>query len=245
MNTLLTKFKRIEQKYILTLEQKSQLLTLLEDEISPDEHGKNGGNYRLESCYYDTADLLFYQEKMDKKEFRKKIRIRRYVDEHAIFDENSQVFIEIKERKWEITEKRRVAMSYLEAKNFLEKKIVPNHNEKDREIIAEITEIVTKFDLFPQTITEYNRQAFFGKNSKNGLRLTFDTAVNYKSSETHLGKNSLADGKIIDSGLVILEMKALGNFPEHILQFFEKNNITPARMSKYATSIEFSHKNNF
>lgn len=242
---ILKNFKRIEQKYILTLEQKSRLLTLLEDEISPDEHGKNGGNYRLESCYYDTADLLFYQEKMDRKECRKKIRIRRYVDDNANFNDNSQVFVEIKERKWEITEKRRVAMTYADAKNFLEKWITPNYHKKDADIIAEITEITEQFELFPQTITQYDRQAFFGKNSQNGLRLTFDTAVEFKANETNLGKNSQTDWKIIENGVTILEMKAFGNFPEHILNFFESENITPARMSKYATSIEFSHKNNF
>lgn len=132
-------------------------------------------------------------------------------------------------------------MSYLEAKNFLEKNIIPNHDEKHSEIIAEISELAT-LGLEPQTITQYNRQAFFGKNSENGLRLTFDTAVNFKNSMTELGQDSLADGKIVSDGVTILEMKALGNFPEHILKFFEKNNIEPARMSKYATSIEASHK---
>lgn len=241
MTTLLTKFKRIEQKYILTLEQKAELLQLLQNEIIPDEYGKNNGNYQLESCYYDTDDLLFYHEKIGKKEIRKKIRIRRYVDENAIFDENSPVFVEIKEKIGEITQKRRVKMSYREAKDFLEKQILPKYQEKHAEIIAEIAELAA-LGLKPQTLTKYDRQAFFGKNSDTGLRLTFDTAVEYRASDTTFGKTSLSDGKIIDTGVTILEMKALGNFPQHILDFFQKNGIQPARMSKYAKSVESSQK---
>ncbi len=132
-------------------------------------------------------------------------------------------------------------MTYGEAKKFLEKNILPEFDEKNSEIIKEIQDLA-KLGLQPQTVTQYDRQVFFGNNSDTGLRLTFDTSVEYKANNTELGKNIATDGKIIDNSMTILEMKALGNFPEKILKFFEKNNIEPTHMSKYAQSIESSHK---
>ena len=213
---------------------------MLASEISPDKYGSKSGWYQLESCYYDTEDLKFYQEKIGRKEYRKKIRIRRYVENGKTFDENSKVYVEIKERKGDITEKHRVAMRYKEARNFLENAIIPAYEEKDKAIINEIHELVTRFRLKPQTITQYDRQAFFGTHSDTGLRLTFDTAISYKTSNTNLGTEHKTDGNLIDSTVTILEMKALGKFPEHILKFFEQRNIIPVRISKYASAIESS-----
>ena len=111
MRNEIKNFKRIEMKYILTLKQKGDLLKKFAKELIPDTNWNSSGNYKLESLYYDTDDLKFYWEKADGIRYRKKLRIRRYVDQNWNFDENSKVFIEIKEKVDEITEKRRVKMN--------------------------------------------------------------------------------------------------------------------------------------
>lgn len=237
MNTPLTKFKRIEQKYILTLSQKQALIEELAAYISPDSHG-NKGKYKLESLYYDTPDLKFYQEKLDGKQFRKKIRIRRYVRENEIFDENSLVFIEIKEKVEQTTLKRRVEMKYSDAKNFLENAIIPSYKTEDKEIIDEIFEIVSKNKLIPMAITSYDRQAFFGHDKKFGLRLTFDTQVFYQKKSLELNNSDEKEGKIIDEEKTILEIKVNNEYPDFMQNFLAKNNLAPEKMSKYAGAIE-------
>lgn len=245
MKTEIKNFKRLELKYVLTLAQKEKLLTELKNFLIPDKNWDENGNYKLESVYYDTKDLKFYNEKMEHKRYRKKIRIRRYVTEKN-FDENSQVFVEIKEKAEEITLKRRIVLPYSEAKNFLEKWIIPNYKAEDKAIIEEICEIIENDKLFPQAITSYDRQAFFGKDSEIWLRMSFDTWVNFKRKKLEkmfLNNKDQKDGDIVAENLTIMEVKANNEFPEFVTKFLEENNILPVRMSKYCSAIEASETN--
>ena len=237
MDTHTTTFKRIEMKYLLTLAQKNALIAFLGDTISPDAHGSSDGRYQLESLYYDTDDLAFYQEKLDHStDGHKKLRIRRYVNVSS-FTHDSPVFVEIKEKKGEITEKRRVKLSYTAAKNLIETAIIPKHASKDASVIDEIAELAQNYILRPQVITSYDRQAFFGKDTSTGLRMTFDTNVVYKRQHPRLASGRQHDGTIIDPNMAILEVKALGSLPKILEQFFQEHGITPIRMSKYARAV--------
>ena len=242
MKNEIKNFKRIEMKYILTLKQKEDLLKKFTKELIPDTNWNSSGNYKLESLYYDTDDLKFYWEKADGSRYRKKLRIRRYVDQNWNFDENSKVFVEIKEKVDEITEKRRVKMTYKEAKNLVEKWIIPEHKEQDKAVIDEIYILAKQNSLKPKAITSYDRQAFFGTNSEIWLRITFDTEVFYKRNDLFLNNKNKKDWNIVEQNFTIMEVKANSEIPEFILKFLEENNITPTRFSKYCQAIESSEK---
>lgn len=234
-------FKRLELKYLLTLEQKSKLLNEFKEILVPDTNWNETWKYKLESIYYDTDDLKFYYDKIARLR-NKKLRIRRYVEEGKKFDENSLVFVEIKEKINWTTEKRRVKMSYLEAINFIEKWKLPNFKEEDKKVVEEVFILASENKLKPKAITSYDRQAFFGIDEKSGLRLTFDTSVAYKKNNLVLNTNT-KDGNIISSNLTIMELKANEVIPEYMLKFFERNNITPTNMSKYCQAIEETERN--
>jgi SPX domain protein involved in polyphosphate accumulation len=111
--------------------------------------------------YYDTEEFKCYWEKIEGLKFRKKIRIRRYVTDEP-FDENSFVFVEIKQRIDRVTQKKRVGMSYKEARLLLDEEIMPEKfRPQDLPVLEELLSMVKEDDLRPAAITTYNRQAFF------------------------------------------------------------------------------------
>lgn len=237
MTAAITHFKRLELKYILTLEQKEKFLKNFKDILNSDKHGDENGNYQLESMYYDTDDLHFYNEKLERNKNSKKIRIRRYIKPNRIFDENKLVFIEIKEKIENITLKRRVEMTFKEAKKFLEKRKIPKYNQEDSMVIAEILLLASENKLKPKAITKYSRQAFFGKNKEEWVRISFDTNVFYNKNNLELNSEK-NEWKIISENLTIMELKANNEIPKYFQEFFEKNNISPTKMSKYSQAIE-------
>ncbi len=238
MTTPITHFKRIERKYLLTLAQKNLLLEEFSDELLPDTYGTGNGVYKVENIYYDTLDLQFYNEKNTKTHGHKKLRIRRYFEEDGAFQKDSKVFIEIKEKIDHVTVKRRIAMNYQDAIRLVEQGILPEMST-DTEVISEIHGLARYYNLKPQALTSYERQAFFGKTDPK-LRLTFDTDVTFKRKDITLGEKKKKDGNIVDTRTTILEVKANGSIPESLQTFFEKNNIAPVRISKYDTAIEKS-----
>lgn len=234
MADLLKYFERLELKYILTLEQKNIFLKTFNNILIPDQHGDTDGNYSLESIYYDSDDLVFYRQ----KNCNKKIRIRIYKDNTKLSD-TTPVFVEIKENIKNITLKRRIKLTYQEAYELLEKKKIPKHKKEDNSIISEILSLATQYQLRPSAITRYDRQAFFGHNKEQWIRISLDTNVNYTTQGINTDKKQW---KIIDNNMVIMELKANNEIPKEFVEFFEKNNIQPSRMSKYCQAIEKSEK---
>lgn len=242
MNTKeITNFKRIEQKYVLTLAQKQELLEKFSHELIPDSYGVDG-KYALESLYFDTKDFKFYREKiLSPSDKHVKLRIRRYVVENEVFSMNSPVFIEIKEKVEGTTLKRRVKMKYKDAMKLIGRGIIPNHKKKDAEIIEEIYKLSQENSLTPKAITRYNRQAFFGKEGNNDLRMTFDTQVLFQRENLKLN-GAASQGNIVEEDMSILEVKAYGELPNWIAAYFEEHQILPQKMSKYAQAIEKSEQ---
>lgn len=133
-------------------------------------------------------------------------------------------------------------MSYKEAKDLIEKRIIPEHKEEDSAMISEILSMNKNEKLYPQTITSYDREAFFWIEKEYWLRLTFDTEVFFQSNTLNLANNKEKDGRLADKGKTILEIKVNEKYPEYITRFLEENNLQPDKMSKYAEAINKSNK---
>lgn len=236
MSKVIHNFNRFELKYILTLEQVEELKKDLIKYVIPDSHGK-WWKYTLSSLYYDTHDYRFYWEKIEGLKFRKKIRIRRYVTDDK-FDENSLVYVEIKQRIDRVTQKRRVWMTYKEAKLLLEEEIIPqNYREEDKEVIEELLAMVKKDNLRPAAITIYNREAFFGTENDIWLRITFDTDVSYKQKDLDL-IDAQPEWHMIPPNYCILEIKADDKIPYWVTELAANHGIRLIRVSKYCQALE-------
>lgn len=233
----ITSFERKEIKYLLTLEQKNHLFTLIGNYLQPDEHGESG-NYKLMSLYYDSPEKDFYREKRMKFANRKKIRIRRYVGTSPAIQDSDQVFIEIKEHTEVINYKRRVSLRADEAFALLEEGKRPIHNDpKDQAVIEEILALRAQYHLEPSAVTSYQRQAYKTKKSDGGIRITFDQGVTYRTEHLNLDRQE-GDNALIDEHMEIMEIKVKGELPVWTQAALQICGIEASHFSKYTAAIE-------
>jgi len=230
------KFNRFELKYVLSLQQVEDLKKDLEKYVECDPHWNNW-KYRLESLYYDTQDHMHYWEKIEGIKYRRKIRLRRYVTDEP-FDDDSNIFVEIKQRIDRVTQKRRVIMTYREAKNLIEQWVYPQkYNQKDKDVIDEIYHLSTSQKLLPSSITTYDRQAFFGTQNDIWLRITFDTNVGFMNQNLDL-KNIQPEGLMVPANYCILEVKSDDKIPFWVTELIAHHWLGLIRVSKYCLSLE-------
>lgn len=234
------KFNRFELKYALSLEQVKEFKKDLLKYVTVDNYWDNG-KYRLESLYYDTDDYRHYWEKIEWLKYRRKIRIRRYVTDEP-FDDNSKVYIEIKQRIDRVTQKRRVGVTYGEAKDLLDEGIYPpNIRPEDKEVVDELHHLATSQKLEPAAITCYDRQAYFGTQNDIWLRVTFDTNVWYMHKNLDL-KNIHPEGLMVPAKFCILEIKADDKVPFWVTELIAHHDFKLIRVSKYCLALEESEK---
>lgn len=230
------KFNRFELKYVLSLEQVEALKKDLLKYTVVDSYWTDW-KYRLESLYYDTKDYQHYWEKIEGLKFRRKIRVRRYVTDEP-FDDDSLVYVEIKQRIDRVTQKRRVWMTYGQSKRLLEDWIYPeNYREEDKAVLDELHHLATTQQLFPAAITCYDRQAFFGTQNDIWLRVTFDTNVWYMHKNLDL-KNIHPEWLMVPPKYCILEIKADDKVPYWVTELVAHHWLKLIRVSKYCLAIE-------
>ena len=93
-----TVFKRYERKYILTQEQKEEILKAMEPYMALDGYGRT----TIRNLYFDTDDYRLVRHSIDKPVYKEKLRVRSY--EQA--DSDSTVFVELKKNmnRWYISD---------------------------------------------------------------------------------------------------------------------------------------------
>ncbi len=100
----LHRFNRYEIKYYLPESKIPEFREKVRERMGEDIH-KNARSRRVSSIYYDSRDLRFYWGKIEGLRFRRKLRIRAYGEPELINDE-SKVFVEIKQRVNRVTQKK-------------------------------------------------------------------------------------------------------------------------------------------
>ncbi|MBQ9674064.1 MAG: polyphosphate polymerase domain-containing protein [Ruminococcus sp.] len=224
-------FERTEKKYILTLDQKQALLSLIEKRLGTDKYSVS----TVCSLYFDTPDYRLIRTSIDKPIYKEKLRLRSYFTP----DKNTTVFLELKKKYRGVVYKRRETMKYDKAMRYI------NHGEKpkDTQIMREIDYAMQFYNnLAPRMLIAYDRNAYFGLEDKN-LRITFDMNLRYRDYELDL---SLGDyGKpIVDNNICIMEIKALKAMPLWLTEALSSLNIYPGSFSKYGTAYKIISKNN-
>lgn len=232
---------RLEYKYLVPLE----LLPTIRGEIAPfvevDPYVRNTGQnyYIVHSLYFDTPDLSYYYDKIEGIDIRKKVRLRRYNQ----LNENSLVFLEIKEKNQKTIRKRRLILSVGE-NPFL------NH-QKQLTLIKEQTNsglngghdfpyfmhLIYRDALRPIIKISYKREAFFHRFNRT-LRLTFDY---------HLRSNLQPDinGLFTEQEMVvsiprhfIWEVKFISGLPSWLLSIIANYQLQQQPLSKYNICLE-------
>jgi SPX domain protein involved in polyphosphate accumulation len=233
---IVRKFNRFELKYVLSYEIATKLKSNILKYALPDLFGYGDGKYIITSLYYDSPDYRFYWEKVDGIKYRRKLRIRWYETEERLQDD-SIVFLEIKQRIDLVTQKRRIPIKYKDAILFCQEGIIPPHEPEDEQTIDEMYSLLKLYNLKPTVITTYERQAFVGTDYDMGLRITFDTHVAYRTKDLDLNAGTY-DGFIVPPNFVIMEIKTNERVPYWITELVSEKELQLIRVSKYCQGLE-------
>ncbi|WP_306357951.1 MULTISPECIES: polyphosphate polymerase domain-containing protein [unclassified Nocardia] len=228
-------FNRYEIKYLANERDVPALRSALRARMRTDANSPHGG-YPVTSLYYDTRDLRFYWEKIEGLRFRRKLRLRVYGAPDRIADD-SQAFVEIKQRVNRVTQKRRIRLSYRHARELCSGMLEVPVSEREQAFVDEVTELVAKLRLRPIVTTGYTREAFVGADADLGLRATIDHRVHGRDRDFDLGLRA-ENRFIIPPHLCIVEIKANERIPYWISDLTARLNMSVVRISKYCQSVE-------
>ncbi len=228
-------FNRFELKFVIPELAAKRLQADLRPWVQPGSRSPDGG-YRLESLYYDTADLRFYWEKIDGIRFRRKLRIRRCVAESAAAPSDA-VFLEVKQRLDRVTQKRRARMTLAAASALVDHGVRPAVEPGDEALIDEVAVLVIENDLRPTAVTGYTRSALVGGIHDPGLRITFDRDLYYRSADLTLASTN-PEGSLVTPGWVVVELKTNDRLPGWLSDLLADHGLSVTRISKYVQAIE-------
>lgn len=231
----LHRFNRYEIKYYLPESSISEFRERVQARMGMDAND-NDRSRRITSLYYDSRDLRFYWEKIEGIRFRRKLRIRAYGEPENINDDTT-VFVEIKQRVNRVTQKRRIPLTYKEARMLCDERKDPENPAVQQAFINEVLSLSETADLEPKVITTYHREAFVGVDADLGLRITLDHRVQGRGSDFDLGAR--ADNKfIIPPHISIIEVKANERVPTWFTDLAAELSLDVVRVSKYCKAIE-------
>lgn len=214
-------FKRKEKKYLINSSQYEQLLSIINDRLIPDKHGKS----TLCSLYLDTLDYLLIRNSIDAVSYKEKLRLRSY----GVPDDDKKIFFEIKKKYKGVVHKRRVSMTKRDAFEYIQTQEMPFDSQIMREI-----DYLMRFYRHPEpnVCILCEREAYFWQENLD-IRLTFDKDIRYRRGFPN--EENVSDGvRIIDEGEFILEIKTLGAMPIELARALSECKIYPRSFSKYA-----------
>lgn len=213
-------FERHEKKYRLTGDQYLRLRERLDGYMQEDQYGLS----TICSLYLDTKDWLLASRSIQKPDYKEKIRLRSY----GIPDDDTVVFLELKKKLDEVTYKRRISMTYAEAKRYINDGGPPGDQGQ---IFKEIDWFIKFYRPSPAILLIYKRIALNGIEDKD-LRITFDSDIRFRTERLDLMQGD--DGTpIIEADERIMEIKAAGAFPYWLSHMLSEQKIYPTSFSKY------------
>lgn len=215
---LLEKFFREEQKYYITKEQYNLIINGIKDYIVKDKYFKE----QIFSIYFDNDNDDLIINSLDKPVYKEKIRLRSY----GIPNDKSLVFFEIKKKYNGLVNKRRIIINYIDAKNYVNKGIVPKCN---KQIFNEIDYCFERYNLKPKVCIMYARIAYLAKNDLS-FRITFDSDIKCSDIDPKFNIKSFKSNE--DEGY-IMEIKSLNAIPLWFIKVLDNLKIYPCSYSKY------------
>lgn len=223
-------FKRTEKKYIITIEEKEQIIEAISEHMREDEYGKS----IIFSLYFDTPDKILIRRSMDKPNYKEKLRVRSY----GIADSNSTVFVEIKKKHKSVVYKRRISMTEEDAMSFLTERKTPKNNTQ---ITHEIDYFFNIYkDLAPSMLLSYEREAFYDKSDRN-FRVSFDENALWRDCDLSLSMGVYGT-PILNDDEVIMEIKTALSMPLWMVKILSDMKLYPVSCSKYGRAYAMQSK---
>ncbi len=227
-------FKRKEVKFLLDMNQFTELLKVIDLYMEPDKYCVGGREYGIYNVYYDTADSFLIRESIAKPYYKEKLRVRSYFSPAAPED---KVYVEIKKKIGGIVTKRRVSMTLRQAEIYLKTGIRPQTDKYlDNQVLDEIDVFRKNYKIAPAQYISYQRMAFFGKDNKD-FRLTFDRNITDRRFDVSLGKESYGR-QIIRADQRLMEIKITDSIPLWLSEALSRLGIYKTSFSKYGRAYK-------
>ena len=212
-------FRRYEEKYLLSEEDKYKLFQEINKYLEEDEYFKS----KICSIYFDNDNNDLIINSLEKPIYKDKIRLRSY----GIPNINDNVFLEIKNKYKGITGKRRIKIKLKDFNEYIEN----NNNINNSQIMKELDYLFKYYHLKPSMYISYDRLSYVGK-SNDYLRITLDS--NLKARQDNLKLDYGDYGKrYFKDNYYIMEIKTLGSIPLWLTRSLNKLGIFPTSFSKY------------
>lgn len=225
MNTYQDVFKRYEKKYLINSRQHEQLARVFEPRMAPDRFAES----TIGNIYYDTPDFRLIRRSLDRPAYKEKLRLRTYRTPNA----QTEAFVEIKKKYDHIVYKRRIALPYRQAVDYLAGGDAPEDSQIAREI-----EWFRGFyqGLQPAMCICYDRYAVFDK-FQPALRITFDSCIRWRDEALDLSRGM--DGRpVLDDDLCLMEIKIPGATPLWLARALSDAGVFPIHFSKYGRAYQ-------
>ncbi len=221
-----TTFKRYELKYLLTRQQKAQLLRVMEPYMALDEYGRT----TIRNLYFDTDTYRLARRSIERPAYKEKLRVRSYGPAGA----DSPVFVELKKKYDSVVYKRRLALPNEQAMAWL----------CGDAALAPATQISREIDYFrdyyeslrPVAFLSYEREAFRSRGGDD-FRVTFDDTILFREEALTLEAGAWGT-PLLGENHVLMELKTPGGIPLWMVRFLSGQRVYKTSFSKYGTAYE-------
>lgn len=215
-------FQRVEKKYLMEQSVYQALLRRIEPQLVSGMYGR----YTICNIYFDTPTDELVRRSIEKPKYKEKLRLRSY----GVPSLEDTVFLEIK-KKWNATVyKRRIALSYAEARAYL---LQGQRPAQDSQILHELDYFLQFYRPLPRLYLAYDRQAFSDRQDPQ-LRITFDENIRSRTNELQLDAGD-AGRLLLLPGQRLMEIKVPAALPLWLATALSELEIYPISFSKYGT----------
>lgn len=218
-NTVLDTFERVEDKYSLTLQQAQQIKKAMQEHIEKDVYYQ----YTVHSLYFDSLDSRLIIQSLNGSRYKMKVRVRCYSQP----EKDTPIFLETKKKLGDIVYKRRFALPYTQAHDYLLDGVAHSvHNNT----ADEIDYLMKYYKLQPKVLILYERECY-KSTSEEDVRITFDSNIRYRVENVNLTESG--NEKALTKDTVIMEIKAMDRYPIWLVNILSEMKLYRRSFSKY------------
>lgn len=226
-------FNRYERKYIITTQQKNEMVEFMKNHLIFDEYSIDNKPYHIYNIYFDTHDFNIIRNSISKPTYKEKLRLRSY---KFPLEKDDLVFLEMKKKYEGRINKRRVFLTYESAVNYLETGIRPTFiNYLDQQVFEEIDYFLKLHKAKPGAFISYKRIAMISES--DDLRVTFDYDMKFRNKNVNFDSDQ--GQQIISSkDHYLMEVKSSNNFPFWLARKLSEYELYSQSFSKYGKAYQ-------
>ena len=222
--------RRYENKYMANSYTYMRLQNRISQVADMDEYCKLHGFYTISNLYCDTDDDDLIRASIAKPQYKEKLRLRAY----GVPVDNDMVFLEIKKKYNDVTNKRRTAFALQEAYGFIATGSAEPKEYMNKQVLMELEYFINLHKPMPKLYLAYERRAYIGDG---GLRITFDTNIRTRRHDLAL-ENGDHGEKLLDDDLWVCEVKAIGGIPVWLTRLLSEYKLYRQGFSKYGMEYQ-------